>query len=193
MQRQPKQTIMELFKKKKPKEDDAAERQTQQATQAVNPVAEVENPVNPETENLESVELQAEEQVSTEETEEPGSAEEPQEAEGLKLPVASEIAATLGKPELEDSLQETLTGLQAEIAAGMITDGTARLIALGLDYERAVKEADGAGEIRGRNAAIEERLMTRNDSDGIPHPGGGHGAGATTHAFSIFDLARSAR
>lgn len=167
---------MELFKKKKPKEDDAEERQALQEVQEV----------------LEAEEVQEVGPAAEEETpEEAGTVTS--EAEGLNLPVASEIAASLGKPELEDSLQETLAGLQAEIAAGRITDETVRLIALGLDYERAVKEADAAGEIRGRNAAIEERLLTRNDSDGIPHPGGGHGAGATTHAFSIFDLARSAR
>lgn len=186
MQRQPKQTIMELFKKKK-KEDDAEERQIpqeMQEAQDMNPVAAEETPEDSVTEPSEAVGPQAGESAA---------AEESQEAEGLKLPVASEIAAGLGKPELEDRLQETLAGLQAGIAAGRITDETVRLIALGLDYERAVKEADAAGELRGRNAAIEERLLTRNDSDGIPHPGGGHGAGATTHAFSIFDLARSAR
>lgn len=178
MQRQPKQTIMELFKKKK-KEDDAEERQAPQKVQEV-------------WEAVEAVEVQEVSPAAEEENPEDAGTET-SEAEGLKLPVASEIAATLGHPELEAGLQETLAGLQAEIAAGRITDETVRLIALGLDYERAVKEADAAGEIRGRNAAIEERLLTRNDSDGIPHPGGGHGAGATTHAFSIFDLARSAR
>lgn len=179
MQRQPKQTIMELFKKKKPKEDDAEARQTPQEMQEVQ-------------EAQEAVEVEEISPAAEEENPEDAGTET-SEAEGLKLPVASEIAATLGHPELEACLQETLTGMQAEIAAGRITDETVRLIALGLDYERAVKEADAAGEIRGRNAAIEERLLTRNDSDGIPHPGGGHGAGATTHAFSIFDLARSAR
>lgn len=173
---------MELFKKKKPKEDDAEARQAPQEMQEVQEVQEVQEAVE-----VEEVSPAAEE----ENPEDAGT--ETSETEGLKVPEASEIAATLGIPELEDSLQETLTGLQAEIAAGTITDETVRLIALGLDYERAVKEADAAGELRGRNAAIEERLLTRNDSDGIPHPGGGHGAGATTHAFSIFDLARSAR
>lgn len=170
---------MELFKKKKPKEDDADARQTPQEVQEVQEVQEAVE--------VEEVSPAAEE----ENPEDDGT--ETSETEGLKVPEASEIAATLGHPELEACLQETLTGMQAEIAAGRITDETVRLIALGLDYERAVKEADAAGEIRGRNAAIEERLLTRNDSDGIPHPGGGHGAGATTHAFSIFDLARSAR
>ena len=184
MQRQPKQTIMELFKKKK-KEDDAEERQAPQEMQEVQEVQEA-------VEVLEAEEVQEVSPAAEEENPEEAGPET-SEAEGLKLPVASEIAATLGHPELEAGLQETLTGMQAEIAAGRITDETVRLIALGLDYERAVKEADAAGEIRGRNAAIEERLLTRNDSDGIPHPGGGHGAGATTHAFSIFDLARSAR
>lgn len=175
---------MELFKKKK-KEDDAEARQAPQEAQEVQ---EVQAP----QEVQEAEEVQEVGPVAEEENPEEGGPET-LEAEGLKLPVASEIAATLGHPELEVGLQETLTGMQAEIEAGRITDETARLIALGLDYERAVKEADAAGEIRGRNAAIEERLLTRNDSDGIPHPGGGHGAGATTHAFSIFDLARSAR
>lgn len=170
---------MELFKKKKPKEDDAEARQAPQEMQEVQEVQEAVE--------VEEVSPAAEE----ENPEDAGT--ETSETEGLKVPEASEIAATLGHPELEACLQETLTGLQAEIEAGRITDETVRLIALGLDYERAVKEADAAGEIRGRNAAIEERLLTRNDSDGIPHPGGGHGAGATTHAFSIFDLARSAR
>lgn len=169
---------MELFKKKK-KEDDAEERQTPQEMQEVQ-------------EAQEAVEVEEISPAAEEENPEDAGTET-SEAEGLKLPAASEIAATLGHPELEAGLQETLAGLQAEIAAGRITDETVRLIALGLDYERAVKEADAGGEIRGRNAAIEERLLTRNDSDGIPHPGGGHGAGATTHAFSIFDLARSAR
>lgn len=172
---------MELFKKKK-KEDDAEERQAPQEMQEAQEVQKVQEAVE-----VEEVSPAAEE----ENPEDTGT--ETSEAEGLKLPVASEIAATLGHLELEAGLQETLTGMQAEIAAGRITDETVRLIALGLDYERAVKEADAAGEIRGRNAAIEERLLTRNDSDGIPHPGGGHGAGATTHTFSIFDLARSAR
>lgn len=182
MQRQPKQTIMELFKKKKPKEDDAEARQIPQEAQEAQEMQEVR-----EAEVVQEVSPAAEE----DNPEDAGT--ETSETEGLKVPVASEIAATLGHPELEAGLQETLTGMQAEIEAGRITDETVRLIALGLDYERAVKEADAAGEIRGRNAAIEERLLTRNDSDGIPHPGGGHGAGATTHAFSIFDLARSAR
>lgn len=178
---------MELFKKKK-KEDDAEARQAPQEAQEAQEVQEVQEV----REVQEAEEVQEVGPVAEEENPE-DTGPETLEAEGLKLPVASEIAATLGHPELEAGLQETLTGLQAEIAAGRITDETARLIALGLDYERAVKEADAAGEIRGRNAAIEERLLTRNDSDGIPHPGGGHGAGATTHAFSIFDLARSAR
>lgn len=172
---------MELFKKKK-KEDDAEERQAPQEMQEVQEVQKVL-----EAEVVQEVGPAAEE----ENPEEAGP--ETSEAEGLKVPEASEIAATLGHPELEACLQETLTGMQGEIAAGRITDETVRLIALGLDYERAVKEADAAGELRGRNAAIEESLLTRNDSDGIPHPGGGHGAGAATHTFSIFDLARSAR
>lgn len=170
---------MELFKKKK-KDEDAEERQEVREIQAV---TEEESEGAPGSEYLEAAETPSV----------PEEAEEAKEGEALSLPDAAKIVEKTGRPELEESLRDVLDGLCDGIASGHVSEETAQLLALGLDYERAVKEADAAGEIRGRNAAIEEKLLTRNDSDGIPHPGCGQGGTPAQHSLSIFDLARSAR
>lgn len=167
---------MELFKKKK-KDEDAEERQEVLEIQAV---TEEDAEGAAESESLEAAEV-------------PSVPEEAKEGEALSLPEAAKIVEKTGRPELEESLRDVLNGLRDGIASGHVSEETAQLLALGLDYERAVKEADAAGEIRGRNAAIEEKLLTRNDSDGIPHPGCGQGGTPAQHSFSIFDLARNAR
>lgn len=167
---------MELFKKKK-KDEDAEERQEVLEIQAVT------------EEDAEG----AAESESVEAAEAPSVPEEAKEGETLSLPEAARIVEKTGRLELEESLRDVLNGLREGIESGHVSEETAQLLALGLDYERAVKEADAAGEIRGRNAAIEEKLLTRNDSDGIPHPGCGQGGTPAQHSFSIFDLARNAR
>lgn len=167
---------MELFKKKK-KDEDAEERQEVLEIQAV---TEEDAEGAAESESFEAAEV-------------PSVPEEAKEGEALILPEAAKIVEKTGRPELEESLRDVLNGLRDGIASGHVSEETAQLLALGLDYERAVKEADAAGEIRGRNAAIEEKLLTRNDSDGIPHPGCGQGGASAQHSFSIFDLARNAR
>lgn len=167
---------MELFKKKK-KDEDAEERQEVLEIQAV---TEEDAEGVAESESLEAAEV-------------PSIPEEAKEGEALSLPEAAKIVEKTGRPELEESLRDVLNGLRDGIASGHVSEETAQLLAMGLDYERAVKEADAAGEIRGRNAAIEEKLLTRNDSDGIPHPGCGQGGTPAQHSFSIFDLARNAR
>lgn len=170
---------MELFKKKK-KDEDAEERQEVLEIQAV---TEEDAEGVAESESLEAAEVPSV----------PEEAKEAKEGEALSLPEAAKIVEKTGRPELEESLRDVLNGLRDGIASGHVSEETAQLLALGLDYERAVKEADVAGEIRGRNAAIEEKLLTRNDSDGIPHPGCGQGGTPAQHSFSIFDLARNAR
>lgn len=170
---------MELFKKKK-KDEDAEERQE---------VLEIRAVTEEDAEGAaESESLEASEAPSVLEE-----AEVAKEGETLSLPEAARIVEKTGRPELEESLRDVLNGLREGIESGHVSEETAQLLALGLDYERAVKEADAAGEIRGRNAAIEEKLLTRNDSDGIPHPGCGQGGASAQHSFSIFDLARNAR
>lgn len=167
---------MELFKKKK-KDEDAEERQEVLEIQAV---TEEDAEGAAESESLEAAEVPSAQEVA-------------KEGETLSLPEAARIVEKTGRPELEESLRDVLNGLREGIESGHVSEETAQLLALGLDYERAVKEADAAGEIRGRNAAIEEKLLTRNDSDGIPHPGCGQGGTPAQHSFSIFDLARNAR
>lgn len=170
---------MELFKKKK-KDEDAEERQE---VREIKSVTEEEAEVAPGSESLEAAETPPV----------PEEAEVAKEGETLSLPEAARIVEKTGRPELEEPLRDVLNGLREGIESGHVSEETAQLLALGLDYERAVKEADAAGEIRGRNAAIEEKLLTRNDSDGIPHPGCGQGGASAQHSFSIFDLARNAR
>lgn len=173
---------MELFKKKK-KDEDAEERQEVLKIQAV---TEEDAEGAAESESFEAAEAPPAQEVAKE-------AKEAKEDEALILPEAARIVEKTGRPELEESLRDVLNGLREGIESGHVSEETAQLLALGLDYERAVKEADAAGEIRGRNAAIEEKLLTRNDSDGIPHPGCGQGGASAQHSFSIFDLARNAR
>ena len=60
-----------------------------------------------------------------------------------------------------------------------------------VSYERMLEEADAAGELRGRNASIDELTDLMLDSDGVPHASG-CGAGAKPKVSTIFDLAREA-
>lgn len=151
-----------------------------------------EEPEAPE----ESEENEAQE-VDQEEQSEPEEAAE--EEEGQTVEYAETVATVLGKlPEASDrspEFDERLTGiverLLSEIGAGRLGEETVMMLAMGLDSERAVAAASAAGEIRGRNTAIEEHLLTRDDSDGVPHPGSG--AGCSARPTSIFDLARGAR
>lgn len=151
-----------------------------------------EEPEAPE----ESEENEAQE-ADQEEQSEPEEAAE--EEEGQTVEYAETVATVLGKlPEASDrspEFGERLTGiverLLSEIAEGRLDEETVMMLAMGLDSERAVAAASAAGEIRGRNTAIEEHLLTRDDSDGVPHPGSG--AGCSARPTSIFDLARGAR
>ena len=92
-------------------------------------------------------------------------------------------------------LESGIRQLLDEMTQGSLSESTVTLLALGLDNERAVREAEARGEARGllqgRNEAIEEHLRQRDDSDGIPHPGCGQSA--ASRPASIFDLAREAR
>ena len=151
-----------------------------------------EEPEAPEeTEENEAQEADEEEQPEPEEA--------AGEAEEQTVEYAETVTAVLGKlPEATDrspEFGERLTGivesLLSEIGAGRLGEGTVMTLAMGLDSERAVAEASAAGEIRGCNTAIEEHLLTRDDSDGVPHPGSG--AGCSARPTSIFDLARGAR
>lgn len=92
-----------------------------------------------------------------------------------------------------DPLLPFLTQLANELESGLISDDTRRLLTNALNYDADMIRARTEGELAGRNAAVEEHLMSHDDSDGVPHPGCGQGASTTVRPFSIFDLARDAR
>lgn len=101
---------------------------------------------------------------------------------------------------LEDSEMSPEALESARDAVGMIADSLDNgeyddvifdLIAKGADYPRAVEVAGTAGEIRGRNARIDELKQVVTD-DGVPHPGASGGSPLTGRTPSIFDLAREA-
>lgn len=95
--------------------------------------------------------------------------------------------------EHHDPLLPFLTQLANELESGLISDDTRRLLTNALNYDADMIRARTEGELAGRNAAVEEHLMSHDDSDGVPHPGCGQGASTTVRPFSIFDLARDAR
>ncbi|MCM1505347.1 MAG: hypothetical protein NC127_09140 [Muribaculum sp.] len=95
-----------------------------------------------------------------------------------------------------DSVGIEATRAALEIVSGSISSGKFDdiffdLIAKGADYDRAVEEAEIAGEVRGRNVKIDE-LRNAITDDGLPHPGAGGGGSIPNRAPSIFDLARDA-
>lgn len=101
---------------------------------------------------------------------------------------------------LEDSVPETERREAAVAAMSMVRDSLCNgkydetifdIIAKGADYERAVSEAERVGEVRGRNANIDELLAMERQDDGVPHPGSA-GGDVANRAPSIFDLAREA-
>lgn len=77
------------------------------------------------------------------------------------------------------------------VSTGVYDDALFRIIAKGADYDRAVREAEENGEIRGRNASIDELMADEYGDDGVPHPSQS-GGGSCARAASIFDIAREA-
>lgn len=77
------------------------------------------------------------------------------------------------------------------VSTGVYDDAFFRIVSKGADYDRAVREAEENGEIRGRNASIDELMADEYGDDGVPHPSQS-GGGSCARAASIFDIAREA-
>ena len=77
------------------------------------------------------------------------------------------------------------------VSTGVYGDAFFRIVSKGADYDRAVREAEENGEIRGRNASIDELMADEYGDDGVPHPSQS-GGGSCARAASIFDIAREA-
>jgi hypothetical protein len=83
--------------------------------------------------------------------------------------------------------------LQEEMSAGKLSDESIQALQHALHYDEDLERAAVEAELKGRNEAIEERIRLFDETDGLPHPGGGD-AGMSTkrRPMSIFDLARGA-
>lgn len=87
--------------------------------------------------------------------------------------------------------EEEMGKIAESLAAGSIPEVLFELVTKGADYERAVSEAEAAGELKGRNAKIAEERALQMGGDGVPHPGAG-GDVYDLPAPSIFEVARGA-
>lgn len=79
---------------------------------------------------------------------------------------------------------------------GKISPDTLKLLANGESHDADMQSAAQEGEVRGRNAKIEEKLRKQKSRDGAPHLGGGGNAPMQKEqpakAQSIFDIANMA-
>lgn len=156
----------------------------------------------PEPENQEDLEKEEnqENQEDQEEETHRDSPDSPDDLDSRENPEAEPEAEPEGEgeaepaaPESDDPVDRLAATIVSEAAAGALGEETRALLAKALDYEHAIAVAEQRGEIRGRNANIEERMRDATDSDGVPHPGCGQGAPLRSAPTSIFDLAREAR
>lgn len=123
-----------------------------------------------------------------EKPEEPVEPEEPEE----DRPNLAERIAGLDLGETREDVRNLLVEIAGELEAGEISDTTLSILLRGIDYEQDLARASEEAEIRGRNATIREEMLTEELSDGLPHPGTGHGPMAARRPGNIFDLARGA-
>lgn len=153
-----------------------------------------ENPENIESpENIEKPES-LENLEFSEETEEPGTPESPDSPEKPASPDLAEtfaawLDANIADEERRQSALDAMGILTGCLDSGEWSETLFDLIARGADYSRAVAEAETAGEVRGRNASIDELTELEYATDGVPHPGTGSDTG---RGPSIFDIARDA-
>ncbi len=104
----------------------------------------------------------------------------------------SERAVAIVPDETRADVRAMLTEIAGELESGEISEATLTLLLRGIDYEKDVAHAAEEGEIRGRNETIREDILMEEESDGLPHPGTGHGAISGHRPGNIFDLARGA-
>lgn len=117
----------------------------------------------------------------------------PPEYPPVFVAMASAFARGRGMPSEElDSAMAELRRIGEGWRNGTPDVGMLETVIKGLDYDRAVAVASRDGEIRGRNAGIEETYMRPEESDGLPHLSGGGTARSGKRVASIFDLARNA-
>lgn len=100
----------------------------------------------------------------------------------------------LSDEEIDERLQFIMKMTQDAIL-GKFTKESLQMAAKAINHDADVELADAEGEIRGRNAKIEEKLRRKKRGDGTANIAGKNGgAGAPQQkGSSIFDLARMAK
>lgn len=121
----------------------------------------------------------------SDETDESDEAETPAET-------PAERAVAIVPDETRADVRAMLAEIAGELESGEISEATLTLLLRGIDYEKDLAHAAEEGEIRGRNETIREDMLMEEESDGLPHPGTGHGAISGHRPGNIFDLARGA-
>ena len=113
--------------------------------------------------------------------------------EQAEAPEGTDTTASEEGIETDDPVTMLATVIIFEMKAGGLSDDTRAMLAKAMSYDADILRAEASGELRGRNAAIEEHLQTLEEGDGVPHPSCGPGASQQATCRSIFDLARKAR
>ena len=121
-----------------------------------------------------------------------GSDESDETDESDEAETPAERAVAIVPDETRADVRAMLAEIAGELESGEISEATLTLLLRGIDYEKDLAHAAEEGEIRGRNETIREDMLMEEESDGLPHPGTGHGAISGHRPGNIFDLARGA-
>ena len=119
-----------------------------------------------------------------------GSDESDETDESDEAETPAERAVAIVPDETRADVRAMLAEIAGELESGEISEATLTLLLRGIDYEKDLAHAAEEGEIRGRNETIREDILMEEESDGLPHPGTGHGAISGHRPGNIFDLAR---
>ena len=121
-----------------------------------------------------------------------GSDESDETDESDEAETPAERAVAIVPDETRADVRAMLAEIAGELESGEISEATLTLLLRGIDYEKDLAHAAEEGEIRGRNETIREDMLMEEESDGLPHPGTGHGAISGHRPGNIFDLASGA-
>lgn len=94
-----------------------------------------------------------------------------------------------------DEVMQFLITTAQDVIMGKFTPEAVDMAQKAINHDADVAEAADNGEVRGRNAKIEEKLRKRSENDGLPAMGGGNGASRQRKSepdniFALADMAR---
>lgn len=95
----------------------------------------------------------------------------------------------------DEQIDQAFEWLMGVIQDGVVGKFTPEIIDMAMkaqNYDADVAQAEAEGEVRGRNAKIEEKLRTRKTGDGLVALEGNNGSTGSRKPQSMFDLANEA-